>query len=491
MKIKFLPFVTSIIILVGILTSCLDNDVQEVTYTAESSITSFSIGTLAVDVMGVDRNGNDSAYVDSLDASVYPFTINQITRVIENKDSLPVGTHIDKVLADIDSDTGYIFYVRKDSEGDAGRDTLWTSTDSLNFTYGPIEFKVLAYTGTYGYPYTVKINVHQQNPDSLMWSQPFDRQFASGTLSKQKAVHVDGKIFVFGQTTDGIATVEYTSLSYQLSGTIATQADPSPWQRVDLPEGTDTYSPVLWQNHIYFLANQVLYVMDPISATYEVASLNNTPANLSQLLVGVETSSNAFLYGYTSEGIYTYYDMDAGQWMNDESDNNFIIHDDYRVISAVVPVSYNSNLKRLVTISQNSVAADSSAIVGTRLTNDGGWRVLKTSVDSLSCPNIVDPTLIYYNKRLYAFGGKAVNNTYSYDAFTKLFVSVDNGLTWEPIATGATFPKDNAAFLAHYDVETKGGYSSAVDEQNFIWIIWTDGTLSRGRINHLGFQSKW
>ena len=85
------------------------------TYSSDSSIKSFSLGTLKVKVTGKDKEGNDSIYYDAVDMSDYPFTIDQINRTIENKDSLPVGTDISKVITNITADSNYILYVKKKS----------------------------------------------------------------------------------------------------------------------------------------------------------------------------------------------------------------------------------------------------------------------------------------------------------------------------------------------------------------------------------------
>lgn len=194
MKIKFLPLVVALFAATSIMTSCLNNDVEQITYTSETSITGFSLGTLHIDRVGKDQNGQDSAYVDTLNCADYPFTINQMTREIENKDSLPYGTHIDKVITNITYDAGALGYRPKGAE----HDTVWTSTDSIDFTE-PVEFRVYAYSGAIGKAYTIKVNVHQQVPDTLAWKQ-FDNAFSAGTLSEQKAVYANGKVFVLGKT---------------------------------------------------------------------------------------------------------------------------------------------------------------------------------------------------------------------------------------------------------------------------------------------------
>lgn len=219
MKIKFLPiFIFGLLFATaGLTTSCLNSDVTEITYSSNTSITAFSLGTLKVKVVGKDQAGKDSVYYSEVDMSNYPFTIDQIQRTIENKDSLPVGTDISRVITSITADTQYVLYGKISKKGEEPTDTLWTSTDSINFEVAPEEgltFKVGAMSGVMGKPYHVKLNVHTLVPDSLQWaSEPTHDQFTAGKLSHQKAVFINNRIFVFGKQ-NGETAVEYTRITY-------------------------------------------------------------------------------------------------------------------------------------------------------------------------------------------------------------------------------------------------------------------------------------
>ena len=73
-------------------------------------------------------------------------------------------------------------------------------------------------------------------------------------------------------------------------------------------------------------------------------------------------------------------------------------------------------------------------------------------------------------------------------------VSTDNGLTWETVKEDMTFATEGTSFVELYNrgkVKGEGSYSCVVDKDNFIWIIWNNGYMSRGRINHFGFLPKW
>lgn len=210
MKIRLLPLIAAFIAATPLVTSCLDSEEQQILYDPESSITGFSVGTLHIDRMGKDSNGEDSAYIDTINCSEYPFTIDQINRTIENKDSFPVGTYINKVVTSItyDSGTGILVYRPKGSSND----TIWSSTDSIDFTE-PLQFKVYMYSGSMGRPYTVKLNVHQMEPDTIAWKDFTDLSFSEHvSLDKQTALSVDKNIYVFGES-NGSTSVWYTTTS--------------------------------------------------------------------------------------------------------------------------------------------------------------------------------------------------------------------------------------------------------------------------------------
>ena len=114
--------------------------------------------------------------------------------------------------------------------------------------------------------------------------------------------------------------------------------------------------------------------------------------------------------------------------------------------------------------------------------------------------------MIYYDGKLYAFGGKSKKPEVK--PFSQFYCSTDNGLCWRPVTECMAFPaevpdpekpnKEYINFPNLYDTH-HGNYSCAVTPKlesetsrgNFIWIVWEDGSICRGRINRLGFTPKW
>lgn len=474
MKIKFLPLIAGVFATATIMTSCLGDDGEGIKLSSESSITAFSIGTVWIPVTGVDQNGNDSVYLDSIDCSDYPFTIDQLTRRIENKDSLPVGADVTKVLTSLTSD-GVVWYTKR--LDDKEENTAWTSQDSIDFTY-PVTFKVYAYDGTEGTPYTVRVNVHKQVPDSLQWLN-YQQAFAEGaSMQRQKAVAVDGKVYVFG-VQNGQTVAQYTTVS---------TGNPSAWQTVALPDGTDSYSAVVWQNAVWFLASNQLYQLNPGDNTY--ASVAGAP-ELTQLVAATDQSNGGvpnILYARNTDNHFVR--LDNGVWTVDEEETLGAFATDQRISSASMPLSYNKTLVRSILMGNNSGTAqnDTTALLFSRVSNETSWaRYVQNN--PLTCPNMENLSMIHYDEKLYAFGGKAATGSGEIVPFASFYCSIDNGLTWEPVSRYVTFPKDGS-FRSFYE-SSHGNYSCTVDSEDFIWIIWENGTISRGRINRLGFAPKW
>lgn len=484
MKIKFLPLVVVLFAVTSIMTSCLNNDVEQVTYTSETSITGFSLGTLNIDRVGKDKNGLDSPYVDTLDCSKYPFTINQMTREIENKDSLPYGTHIDKVITSISYDGGAVLYRPKGKD----TDTLWTSTDSIDFSgenymtstdkNAPIEFKVYAYSGTIGQPYKVKVNVHRQIPDTLAWKQFNEQTFSNGTLTAQKAVYANGKVYVFGKNGNN-THIEYTTVS---------DDNPNGWTPItnSVPADIDTYSATAWAGNIYFLAGTGSKQLYKLNVEDETVTLEGTET-FDMLIAGNDIEEELYVVKDGKSGIYK-----EGVW--DEDENAFEQFQSGKpFFSNTVAVSYNQNITTTVALcyNQGTTANDTTAFVFSRMSNENTW---EERMQNQPLPNLQNVTMIYYDGKLYAFGGEC--NEANVDAFSQFYCSTDNGLCWRPVTTCMAFPTD---FKSLYTTTHHKNYSCAVTPKlegenskgNFIWIVWENGNISRGRINRLGFDPKW
>ena len=105
--------------------------------------------------------------------STVKFTIDQVNGKIFNKDSMPYGTVIDeKVLCTIEYDEVSLGVLGVFFVSHAG-DTVRSTTDSIDFS-GPVTITVYPFDGLTTKTYEAKINIHQVNPDTMVFSKYSD-----------------------------------------------------------------------------------------------------------------------------------------------------------------------------------------------------------------------------------------------------------------------------------------------------------------------------
>ena len=197
----------------------MDDEKPVYEYSSDASIIAFSIKDIATKI-DTTINGKDTTLTATVTGKNYPFNIDQKQGLIYNVDSLPVGTNVKKVVPEISAD-GYVFIV-------AETDSIWD--------------------GSYGRIYTAKVNVHQQDPETMSWSK-FNSNF-NKNIGKQKAVYLNQQIFVFAEQEE------------QIGVTIANQADGNQWatlQTIDIPTKADYTSVIAWGESLYILASNELY----------------------------------------------------------------------------------------------------------------------------------------------------------------------------------------------------------------------------------------
>ena len=224
MRIKFLSVIVSFLIVSFALSSCLDSD-DNYEFSSDATIHAFGI--------------------DTIHGKHYKFTIDQLNRLIYNRDSLPVGsdTIIDRILIDTMTVTGWI-------TSGSPTDTVFVISDSvdlrpaMNNDAGML-FKAHAADGVTVREYKLKVNVHLQDPDSLVWTDMQKRgNIFSNTinLGQQKAVVLGDELFVYTSN----------STAYKTS----TAPDKYNWSKVNvsnLPSDVKLTSAVEYNNALYMV----------------------------------------------------------------------------------------------------------------------------------------------------------------------------------------------------------------------------------------------
>lgn len=453
MKLKVLNIIACLFVAACTITSCLSDEeiVYETNY--DASISAFAIADSIITYYpSVTAEGKDTTLSTAVVGTDYPFVIDQNNGLIYNADSLPVGTDVSKVVVDITYDGYYVFLERGDN------DTIWIQTDSLNFN-NPIQFKVLSEMNTFGRTYTAKINVHKQDPELLAWTKVTSD--LSTEIQAQKAVYANKCMYVFAEQASQVAVTSSTN------GKTWTEL-----QAIDIPVKADYSSAISWNGKIYILANQELYVSEN-GANWTKVETTQTFSNLTAAcktkMVAIDTA-NKYIES-----------ADATNWDSYETIADNFPKSPYSF--AAYALSTNANMERLVLMGNNPVEEDTTNVVWSQIDNEHAW-VAMTYEDNMElCPKFENPTIIHYNNMLYAFGGPAVDGG-NINAFASLYLSIDNGISWEPATEKLLFPEE---FQSLYE-EAEGNYSCIVDNNHYIWLIWSKtGEVWKGRINKLGF----
>ena len=446
------------------LSSCLGNDYGDIEYPSESSIKSFSVGTLHQTFYGKDSKGNDSVYVDTVSYADVPFTIDQINRRIYNKDSLPKEVDITRVVTSISADNA-VYYEKN------GKDTIWSSADSLDFTNN-ITLKVMAYSKiqnnfVFGEPYTVTLNVHKLNPDSLVWKHFGDKKFENNSiLTEQKAIYNNEEIYVFGKTANGEFKVNKASVT---RGNIT-----SDWEEVAInTTDVNIYSATALNGKIYYIANDELYTLE---------NQGTKVGNLTGLTNILCVSNNNLMVYKKAENEIVSIDSEGNELSEGKSKfvNGYDLKERLSAIST--PSLHNSSLWRTIVMTNDNdgtVETDTTANVFSYISSDTEWVKYQPNYPTI-CPNQENISMISYDGKLFAYGEK----------FDYFYSSTDNGLNWKKEEEYMLFPDKQKESSISLETYRNGGSYSTVSEENgnkgsFIWFIWQDGSMTRACLNRL------
>lgn len=153
--------IPALLVMLGTAASC--NSKSDNNEEVEAAVT---VSTVAVKNFNLK---SDSKVLSNLDSVFFSIDLNR--GIIFNADSLPKGTNITKLIPVITFPTSMskaeiVMSGGKVKEGTV--DYLENPNDSIDFS-GKVTLNVTAYDGVNKYSYSIKVNVHEQNPDSLMW----------------------------------------------------------------------------------------------------------------------------------------------------------------------------------------------------------------------------------------------------------------------------------------------------------------------------------
>ena len=176
-----------------------DSDSTSYEDTVNVAVTSFSLK------YDSSNSGLDSVY----------FSIDLEHGVIFNADSLRKGTQVNKVVPTIkfaNTVSSAVITMTGGTTRTGDVDYKKNPTDSIDFT-GDVTLKVEANDGAMSKTYRIKVNVHKQDPDSLVWNELARAELPSRlpNPAAQRTVQFGTTVFSVIEENDGTYTIATSS----------------------------------------------------------------------------------------------------------------------------------------------------------------------------------------------------------------------------------------------------------------------------------------
>lgn len=427
MRFKFLSAIASFLFLCIAFTACMET--EEYVYSSDASVYAFGI--------------------DTIHGKHYKFSIDQVNRRIFNRDSLPMGadTILDKIIVDTFTVSGNI------RTGEL--DTLFTVGDTVNLTAAinnpdGMKFKISAPDAFTTRTYFLTINVHKQDPDTLVWN-------AKGNI-KPSTYADDYKAVLLGDKAI-LLTANGLMAAYPLAATDNQQIEMEAIS--NFPEDADVSSLIAFGDKLYMrTASNKLYTSTDAKAwTHATGSAENVVALLAvlpQSIAAIREVDGKKIFSTSADGI---------NWVDGEE-----VPQDFPTGSyQYTPMKTANGVDEVMLVG----AGETEDRTIPWFTIDGSkWGNMNTT-SGYYCPQLDNPCILYYGEEFYAFGSKLDR-----------FYTSEVGIAWAEVKKKFLFPAEFAE---------RGAYSMVVDTENFIWMFLPDAEKTsyevwRGRLNRLGFE---
>lgn len=443
MRSKFLSLLTGFLLITIVISSCLDTD-NRYEISADATVHSFALDT----VYGVN----------------YKFSIDQVNRLIFNADSMPVSadTIIDSIKI-TDFTGGYVITSGTPDtilNIDNYQDLSLAATEGMRFT-------IRAGNGDMR-DYTLRINIHKQDPDSLHWTDlsatamtGLDDFARADIRGHQKAVVFGPYLYIYvWNETEGIYAYRTEVDSHTDLQRISLNGLPAQGQVTSVTECAGRLYLADANGDVYASADGELWQKEESLSGNVIALIADFDGSLTAI---VDDNGNYFASAEVSDG---------GQgWILADS----LPKDGSFPTSRLYAVSYATptSLPQLMVVGHTEGEAE--RIIP--WTYDGtDWIKMdpSSSYDSYCQTDRLgnDPALLYYGGRFYMTGERL-----------EAFYRSENGLAWYVV---------DKKFRLPAAVRLCGDSSMAVDRDNYIWLVTGaddnhGNQLWRGRLNSLGF----
>lgn len=359
----------------------------------------------------------DTKILSDLD-SVF-FSIDLDEGVIFNADSLPLGTDVSRlipVITFMTTVTKAEIVMSEDGKEDVTVNYLTNSSDSIDFTKN-VKLNVTAYDQTTNYTYDLKVNVHTQKPDSLMWDR-----LAVASLPSRNATPRRQHTVYSGE--EAISLIEEADGSLTLS------------KSADLFKGDWTKTEV----NLGFTPDVASF-----AATSDALWVLDTDGNLMTSTDGISWSSTGEKWNTV---IGTYLESILG--VKQAADGLTFCHypADDRIADSTPPAEFPmTGRSSFVTIYSKWAEMPTAFFVGgvkpDGTLSNATWAFdgsVWTTIDDIAGPAVESPTLVsYVNNRRQSdifhsydadawllIGGRSADGSFN----NTVYYSYDNGITW-------------------------------------------------------------
>jgi hypothetical protein len=442
MKFYFLKFICLFCVAVA-LSGCLNTNDTTVTSSTNPRMTSLTLA------------GNDSI-------TKAVFSINADSVTIENVDSLPFGTPVNKAIPTFKfvSTYGALLYINGSTTGKA-----LTGKDTIDFTL-PVKIKNYAADNSTTKEYTIKVNVHKVEPKLYVWSL-LNGSVGAANPTSQKAIYFNNKLLYFANEA-GVTNL-YTSIN----GVSWAHANLS-----GLPANATMVNTVQFDSKLFYTQDGVKIYSSTDGTSWTVADVSAADYTFKTMLFAL----NGSVWAITQSKVDSKYrfasSVDGTIWLiQNELPVGFPLTD----FAAVSFTSRVGGKPKAIVIGGKDV---NGAILNTNWNTENGtyWVNFNEnashskSLDTLA----LGASLISYDSKLFVFGTKKDNV-----AVPQYKVSLDEGLTWKaPDTLYNRLPK----------TYTQRNYSSVVvDNSNRIYIVGGKANAAiltdvwTGKLNSLSF----
>ena len=428
---RHFPLYLMFILLLSVtVASC--NKKDEPKSTIDDNYSVYSYSSTLVSAFSLKANTKIASGLDSV-----TFAIDQERGLIYNADSLPYGTRVTALCVNVTSASTVaerLFIVKN---GTVQKDTTITyrnnGNDSIDFT-GDVTLRVISRDGENTRDYKVKVNVHKEEPDVIVWDQSRRRDLpnVTSTLQDSKTVMINGDFMCLVNDNGNYVL---SNAEDPLAGT---------WNK------TEILFPFVPNVSSFTATPQALYILDETGELY-----SSTDMGASWTHCGVAWNTIVGAYNDRILGVKN----DGTSW----------VHDEYPQRAGFVPVKIASNfpingMSQLVMASNEWTASQQAMCMGGVLASgalsnavwgyDGEqWGMVSNNsvLPAMSGATLFSyytysrsSTSLIYNKRVtwMVMGGTLDDGSLN----TTTYISRNQGINWSKGEGGLQLPAMIPAF---------------------------------------------